>query len=101
MRNPLKVLYAVLVGLAITLVSGIFFTTHFGRIPIDVLEWGTPLPWITRVIPTQIRVIHWINFVIDLVFWITISLIALGIITVINRRRASRTKRVLHLFHFR
>jgi hypothetical protein len=101
-KDPSKVLYAVLVGVAITLVSEIFFTPHFGRIPIDMLEWGTPLPWITRVIPTKIGVIHWISFVIDLVFWIIISLIVLGIIiSVINRRSSSRTKSVLRLFSVR
>jgi hypothetical protein len=43
---------------------------HLG---VDVVYWGIPLMWITRVIPTHFQHIVWLNLIADLAFWIAIA----------------------------
>jgi len=71
-RILLGVLASVVIGVVITLISGLIQTpmTHLG---VDVEYWGIPLSWITYVIPTRFRHIDWLNFIADLAFWAVIA----------------------------
>ncbi len=90
MRSSWKILVALVVAMGITLFSGLFPTPHIsGPIPVDVAEYGAPLPWMTRVIPTRFNSFHWSDFMIDLGFWMVVCLILLGVLVAAkgNKRR--------------
>ena len=87
MKNVHKFLGALLLAALITLISGLFPTPHVkGPIPVDVALWGTPLPWVTVVIPTRFKIIHWGSFVADLGFWAAICLVVAGVLVVAEGR---------------
>ncbi len=55
-----------------------------------------PLPWVTMVIPTRFKIIHWGSFVADLGFWAAICLVVAGVLVVAEgRNRRPDEKQVL------
>ena len=63
---------SVLVGGAVTLISG-YIHTPMDHLGVDVVYWGLPLSWTMRVIPTHFQSIDWFNLMVDLVFWIILA----------------------------
>jgi hypothetical protein len=71
----LSLLASVVVGVAITLVSGLI-QTPMGHVGVDVIYWGFPLSWTMRVIPTRFQSIDWLNLAADCIFWTIVASIA-------------------------
>jgi hypothetical protein len=55
-------------GIIMTIITG-FFPTFLAQIQIDVAQYGTPLPYASRVIPTHITTYHYPEMLVDVVFW--------------------------------
>jgi len=72
---------AVLIGLLLTWGTSMF-PTPFARIQIDMVGYGAPLAYSTRIIPTEIITLNWTNLVLDVAFW---AIIVYLILTVILR----------------
>jgi hypothetical protein len=73
LRRKMSVLLAsAVVGVVIALISGLI-QTPMSPIGIDVVSWGIPLPWISRVIPTRFQSVDWINLTANVIFWAAIS----------------------------
>lgn len=90
-RILLGLLVSVVVGVVITLISGLI-QTPMGHLGIDVVYWGIPLPWTMRVIPTQFQSIDWFNLAADLVFWVVItSVVATSLIYLGTRRTVTHS----------
>lgn len=67
-------LVSVVVGVMVTLISGLF-QTPLARIEVDVVQREMPLPWIIQVTP-RASYILWIRLVANSVFWTFIALLA-------------------------
>lgn len=72
-RRLVPALLSVVIGIAVTSISGLF-KTPFTRIGVDVVQRWMPLPWIIQVIPRTGQIM-WIRFLADFVFW-TLTLLA-------------------------
>jgi branched-subunit amino acid ABC-type transport system permease component len=70
---------AVLFGLLLTWGTGMF-PTPFARIQIDVVSYGAPLAYSTRIIPTEFITFNWTNLVLDVAFWAIIVYLILAVI---------------------
>jgi hypothetical protein len=70
---------SILIGLFLTWGTGVF-PTPFARIQIDVVSYGAPLAYSTRVIPTQFVSYDWLNLVLDLAFWAIITYLILAVV---------------------
>jgi hypothetical protein len=70
---------SLLIGIFITWGIGIF-PTPFATIQIDIVSYGAPLVYSTRVIPTQFVTYNWLNLILDLIFWIVIAYIFLAMV---------------------
>lgn len=66
------ILVSVALGAFTTGVSAMF-PAPFSPIQIDVVEYGAPIAWVSRVIPTQFTAWNWVNFSLDLAFWSLVS----------------------------
>jgi hypothetical protein len=84
-RILLIILASVVVGIVITLISGLV-QTPMAQLGVDVVYWGIPLPWTMRVIPTHFQSIDWFNFLADSVFWVAVSLVAAGLVYLGTKR---------------
>ncbi len=78
---------SIVVGVVIMLITG-QFPDPFARIQVDVVEYGAPLAYVSRVIPTQITSISYANALIDAAFW---SIIIFLILWVAERGFSPRT----------
>jgi hypothetical protein len=78
-KIPLAVITSVVVGTAITAISGLF-KTPLTRIGVDVVQKGMPFPWIIRVIPMGDFII-WNMFLADVVVWVLVALV-ISLITI-------------------
>jgi hypothetical protein len=85
-RTLLCLLASVVLGIAITLISGLI-QTPMGHLGVDVIYWGIPLPWTMRVIPTHFQSTDWVNFLADSAFWVIIvSIVSAGLMYLETRR---------------
>ena len=75
----LTVIASVVVGTAITAISGLFMTP-LTRIGVDVVQKGMPFPWSIRVIPIGDFII-WNMFLADVAVWVFVAL-AISMITI-------------------
>ncbi len=82
----LRLLASVVVGIVITLISGLI-QTPMGRLGVDVVYWGISLPWTMRVIPTHFQSIDWVNFLADSAFWVVIVAIVSAGLMFLEKRR--------------
>lgn len=73
-KSLTAVLVSVVVGVMVTLISGLF-QTPLARIEVDVVQREMPLPWIIQVTP-RASYILWIRLVANSVFWTFIALLA-------------------------
>jgi hypothetical protein len=72
--------WALIVGLAITYVSG-FLTPLFPQMTVDVLQWGSPFPYLHRVVTFQgAAFVDWPMAVIDCLIWTIIAFLILHFI---------------------
>ena len=65
-RILLSLLASVVIGTAITLISGLT-QTPMAHLGVDVVYWGIPLSWTMRVILTSFQSIDFLNLIADLV----------------------------------
>jgi hypothetical protein len=70
---------SVLLGILLTWGTGMF-PTPFARIQIDIVSYGAPLAYSTRVIPTHFLSYDWLNLALDFAFWTFILYLILGVI---------------------
>ena len=77
---------AVLIGLLLTLGTGIF-PTPFARIQIDIVIYGAPLAYSTRIIPTKLVAFDWSKLVLDVVFWAIIIYLIMEIILRVSPKK--------------
>jgi hypothetical protein len=77
--RPVTAAIAILIGLLLTWATGMY-PTPFTRIQIDVVTYGAPLPYSTRVIPTEFITYDWFNLALDLAFWAIITYLILAVI---------------------
>ncbi len=70
---------AILIGLLLTWATGMY-PTPFTRIQIDVVTYGAPLPYSTRVIPIEFATYDRTNIVLDLTFWAILIYLILAVI---------------------
>ena len=72
--------WALIVGLAITYFSG-FLTPLFPQMTVDVLQWGSPFPYLHRVVTFQSPpFVDWPMAVIDCLIWTIIAFVILHFI---------------------
>jgi hypothetical protein len=88
-RFVYSLLASVVVGVVITLLSG-FIQTPMGHLGVDVVYWGIPLTWRMWVIPTHFQSIDWLNLIVDLSFWVSITAIASTSLMYLGRRSVNR-----------
>jgi len=88
-RRIISGILSVVLGVVITSLSGLF-QTPFVRI-LDVAHMGAPLTWMTRVIPSNLIYIDWVNFIADLVFWLIIVFVVITVGTYLRHRQAKKT----------
>lgn len=84
--NKKMLLASVVVGVAVTLISGLV-QTPMAQLGIDVVYWGLPLPWTMRVIPTRFQSVDWLNLAADAVFWVIIASILAMSLAYLGTRR--------------
>jgi hypothetical protein len=70
---------SLLIGLFLTWGTGVF-PTPFETIQIDVVTYGAPLTYSTRVIPTLFITYNWLNLVLDLAFWVITTYLILAVV---------------------
>jgi hypothetical protein len=70
---------SIFIGLLLTWVTGVF-PTPFTTIQIDVIRYGAPLAYSTRVIPTQFINYNYQNIILDLAFWGIITYLILAVV---------------------
>jgi hypothetical protein len=88
-KLALSLLVSVVVGVAITLISGLI-QTPMAHLGVDVVYWGMPLPWTMRVIPTQFQSIDWLNLIADLAFWVIIaSIVSTSLMYLATKRKSA------------
>lgn len=105
MRVLKMAIYSVLIGVAITLVSGALFNNLiFGDFPNLVIiagksgpipgvgYWGYILPWLKQIVtwPTPPKTIVWPNLIIDVLIW---SVIPFLLSLVLFRERETEWKK--------
>ena len=72
--------WALIVGLAITYFSG-FLTPLFPQMTVDVLQWGSPFPYLHRVVTFQSPpFVDWPMAIIDCLIWTIIAFVILHFI---------------------
>jgi hypothetical protein len=72
--------WALIVGLAVTYVSG-FLTPLFPEKTVDVLQWGSPFPYLHRVVTFQAPPsVDWPIAVLDCLIWTIIAFVILHFI---------------------
>jgi hypothetical protein len=72
--------WALIVGLAITYVSG-FLAPLFPSQTVDVLQWGSPFPYLHRVVTFQAPPsVDWTMAIIDCLIWAIIAFVILHFI---------------------
>jgi len=78
-------------GIIITSLSGLN-QTPFVRIQevLDVAHMGAPLTWMTRVIPSDLAFIDWVNFATDWFFWLIIVIAVITVSTYLRHRQVRR-----------
>jgi hypothetical protein len=67
-KRNLIALGSILLGIILTWVTG-QFSTPLATIQIDVVQYGAPLPWMNRVIPTHFTNYMTSNLIVDAAFW--------------------------------
>lgn len=87
-KTPATVVASIIVGVVITLTSGLF-RTPLERVGIDVVRSGFPLVWSIRVIPGPIHVV-WGSFLLDVVFWALIGFVAMSTAAHLGRTRTTQ-----------
>lgn len=87
-RRILRGIYSAVVGIAITLISGLF-QTPFARI-LDVVRMGAPLTWMQRVVPSTLIYIDWINFAADWIFWLIIVFVVISVAIYFRHRETKK-----------
>ena len=70
---------AILIGLLVTWGTGMF-PTPFARTQIDVVSYGAPLAYSTRIIPAEKVAFDWAKLGLDVVFWAIIVYLLLAVI---------------------
>ena len=86
-----RLLVSILIGLVVTVVSGININQNIaGEIPnVRVVEqpllgasyWGYILPWLRQIIvPGAIKTVMWLNFIADVLVWTIIAYIVLTLL---------------------
>jgi hypothetical protein len=72
--------WALIVGLAVTYVSG-FLAPLFPSQTVDVLQWGSPFPYLHRVVTFQAPPsVDWTMAIIDCLIWTIIAFVILHFI---------------------
>lgn len=87
-NTPATVVASIIVGVVITLTSGLF-RTPLERMGVDVVRIGFPLVWSMRVIPGPIHVV-WGSFLVDVVFWALIGFVAVSTAAYLGRTRTTQ-----------
>ena len=70
---------SLLIGIFLTWGTGMF-PTPLATIQIDIVSYGAPLAYSTRVIPTRFVTYNWLNLILDLIFWAVIAYIFLAMV---------------------
>ncbi len=74
-----KVVYGVIIGLVITLITGVINTTPYGLV--GATWYGFPAAWrIVLVTATPATNYHIVNFILDWIFWIVVALVLLMVL---------------------
>lgn len=109
-----RLLASILIGLVVTVVSGININGSIvGELPdvrivsqplLGASYWGYILPWLRQIIvPGAIKTVMWLNFAVDVLIWMLIAYIVLTLLKLPaqsrerpgrrNRRPARRARR--------
>lgn len=81
---------AVIAGIVITWISG-FFTPLFPERTVDVLQWGSPFPYLHRVVTFHIPpAVDWPMAFVDFVIWTVIAFILLYLAGILFSRGNER-----------
>jgi hypothetical protein len=86
-KTLVTVVASIVVGVVITLTSGLF-RTPLERMGVDVVRSGFPLVWSMRVIPRPINVL-WGSFLVDVIFWALIGFVAVSTAAYLGRTRTT------------
>ncbi len=71
-KKTTQLIISITLGAALTWITG-KLPALLTQIQIDVIQYGTPLPWTSRVIPTHFQNYSWVNLILDVAFWAIIA----------------------------
>ena len=76
----LSVIFAIIVGIAVTWFSK-FVPPVFPARTVDILQWGSPFPYLFRVVTFQIPpTVNWAMAFLDFAIWALIAFVILYLI---------------------
>ena len=78
------IIVSIILGAALTWVTS-QLPAPLTQIQIDVSQYGAPLPWTSRVIPTQFTNYVWVNLIIDIAFWAITAYLITALATGVKR----------------
>jgi hypothetical protein len=79
-RTVIIVIISLIGGVLVTWLTG-FFRPLFPFMTVDVLEWGSPFPYLTRVVTFRgPAFINWETAAIDFIIWTIIIFIVLFLV---------------------
>ncbi len=67
-RVTMILIASIIVGVILTLITGQFLDP-FAGIQIDIVEYGAPFAYVSRVIPTRITSYDYVSAIVDVIFW--------------------------------
>jgi hypothetical protein len=86
LKRTTIIIVSIILGAALTWVTG-QLPTPLTQIQIDVSQYGAPLPWTRRVIPTQFTNYMWGNLIIDIAFWAITAFLITTLATGVKRHK--------------
>ena len=89
MKMGMTIVAAIIVGVVITLITGLLPSTPSGLV--GAVWYGYPLNWINRLIisPTAGNpwVVQWVGLIVDIVVWFIVALIVLMLISMTRKHK--------------
>ena len=83
---------SITLGAALTWITG-QLPAPLTQIQIDVIQYGAPLPWTSRMIPTHFQNYKWVNLVLDVAFWAIIIFLVTSSATGVKRSKQADSEK--------
>jgi len=85
-------IFSITLGAALTWITG-QLPAPLTQTQIDVIQYGAPLPWASRVIPTHFQNYNWVNLILDVAFWAVIAFLVTSSATGVKRSKQADSEK--------